>query len=83
MRELAAYGPAAIERATQIARVITEKSVPPGVRAVLDSAHPAQEQGERAAIERLRPTIARLAATAHGAEGIRSFVERDAAFTGR
>ena len=35
-------------------------------------------------IERLRPDIARLIATADGAEGIQSFIERrDAAFTGR
>ncbi|MET8954306.1 crotonase/enoyl-CoA hydratase family protein [Streptomyces sp. NPDC004393] len=84
VQELAADGPAAIERATQIARVIAEKSAPLGVRAVLGSAHLAQEQGERAAIGRLRPDVARLVATADGAEGIRSFVERrDAAFTGR
>ncbi|MGW7383369.1 hypothetical protein [Streptomyces sp. NPDC054794] len=54
------------------------------MRAILNSAHLAQEQGERAAIERLRPDIARLIATADGAEGIQSFIERrDAAFTGR
>ncbi|MCF3133654.1 crotonase/enoyl-CoA hydratase family protein [Streptomyces olivochromogenes] len=84
VQEIAADGPAAIERATLIARIIAEKAAPLGVRTILNSAHLAQEQGERAAIERLRPDIARLIATADGAEGIQSFIERrDAAFTGR
>jgi enoyl-CoA hydratase/carnithine racemase len=84
VQELAADGPAAIERATQIARVIAEKSAPLGVRTTLNSAHLAHEHGESAAIERLRPDIARLIATADGAEGVQSFVERrDAVFTGR
>ncbi|MER7574843.1 crotonase/enoyl-CoA hydratase family protein [Streptomyces sp. NPDC126514] len=84
VQELAADGPAAIERATAIARGIAGKSGPLGVRTALESAHLAHASGERAAIERLRPDIARLMATADGAEGIRSFVERrDAAFTGR
>ncbi|MFD9095759.1 hypothetical protein [Streptomyces collinus] len=55
-----------------------------GVRTVLDSAHLAREHGESAAVERLRPDVARLFSTADGAEGIHSFIERrDAAFTGR
>ncbi|MEU8471177.1 hypothetical protein AB0F30_25300, partial [Streptomyces sp. NPDC029006] len=45
--------------------------------------HLAHEHGDGAAIERLRPDIARLLSTADGAEGVRSFVERrDAVFTG-
>ncbi|MDQ0798133.1 crotonase/enoyl-CoA hydratase family protein [Streptomyces sp. B1I3] len=84
VQELADDGPASLERATRIARVIAEKSAPLGVRTVFSSAHLARESGERAAIERLRPDIARLFATADGAEGIQSFIERrDAAFTGR
>jgi hypothetical protein len=54
------------------------------VRTALASAHRAREHGDAAAIDRLRPDIARLIATADGAEGVTSFVERrDAVFTGR
>ncbi|KOV97313.1 crotonase/enoyl-CoA hydratase family protein [Streptomyces sp. NRRL B-3648] len=84
VQELAADGPAAIARATEIATLIAEKSAPLGVRTVFASAHLAHEYGESAAIERLRPDIARLFSTADGAEGIQSFIERrDAVFTGR
>ncbi|MFI8232694.1 crotonase/enoyl-CoA hydratase family protein [Streptomyces sp. NPDC085900] len=83
VQELAADGPAAIARATEIATLIAEKSAPLGVRTALASAHLAHEHGESAAIERLRPDIARLFSTADGAEGIQSFIERrDAHFTG-
>ncbi|MFD7304417.1 hypothetical protein ACFV83_26405, partial [Streptomyces pharetrae] len=71
-------------RAVEIAALIAEKSAPLGVRTALNSAHLADQRGDRAAIERLRPDIARLLTTADGAEGIRSFIERrDAVFTGR
>ncbi|WP_043474587.1 crotonase/enoyl-CoA hydratase family protein [Streptomyces collinus] len=84
VQELAADGPAAVVRATEIATLIAEKSAPLGVRTVFASAHQAREHGESAAIERLRPDIARLFSTADGAEGIQSFIERrDAVFTGR
>ncbi|WP_078890594.1 crotonase/enoyl-CoA hydratase family protein [Streptomyces maremycinicus] len=84
VQELAADGPATLSRATEIATLIAEKSAPLGVRTVFASAHLAHEHGERAAIERLRPDIARLLSTADGAEGIQSFIERrDAVFTGR
>ncbi|GAA2357551.1 hypothetical protein GCM10009854_40000 [Saccharopolyspora halophila] len=84
MQEIAEDGPAAVRSAAEIATTIAEKSGPFGVRTVLDSAHRAREHGESAAIERLRPDIARLLATEDGAEGIRSFAERrDAVFTGR
>ncbi|MET9420599.1 hypothetical protein ABZY06_07665 [Streptomyces sp. NPDC006540] len=54
------------------------------MRTALASAHRAREHGDAAAIDRLRPDIARLIATADGAEGVTSFVERrDAVFTGR
>lgn len=84
VQEVAADGPAAVERAVRIARVIAGKSAPLGVRTALRSAHLAREEGDGAAIERLRPDIARLLSTADGAKGVRSFVERrDAVFTGR
>ncbi|MFE9137652.1 hypothetical protein [Streptomyces sp. NPDC007355] len=69
-QELAADGPAAIARATEIATLIAGKSAPLGVRTVFTSAHLAHEYGESAAIERLRPDTARLFATTDGAEGI-------------
>ncbi|OQD57342.1 enoyl-CoA hydratase [Streptomyces phaeoluteigriseus] len=84
VQELAADWPSAIDRATEIATLIAEKSAPLGVRTVFASAQLAHEYGESAAIERLRPDIARLLSTADGAEGIQSFIERrDAVFTGR
>ncbi|GAB1646483.1 enoyl-CoA hydratase-related protein [Krasilnikovia sp. MM14-A1259] len=83
VQEVTADGPAAIARAIEIATAIAEKSAPLGVRTLLASAHLAHAHGENAAIQRLRPDIARLTATADGAEGIRSFLERrDAVFTG-
>ncbi|MGW2831617.1 crotonase/enoyl-CoA hydratase family protein [Streptomyces sp. NPDC001286] len=83
VQELAADGPAAIARASEIATLIAEKSAPLGVSTALASAHLAHEHGESAAIERLRPDIARLFSTGDGAEGIQSFIERrDAHFTG-
>lgn len=84
VQEVTDDGAAAIRRATEIATTIAEKSAPLGVRTTLNSAHLAREQGEGAAIEQLRPDIARLLTTADGAEGVQSFVERrDAVFTGR
>ncbi|MEV0981331.1 crotonase/enoyl-CoA hydratase family protein [Streptomyces sp. NPDC049915] len=84
VQEVTADGPSAVARATEIAVLIVEKSAPLGVRTVLNSAHLAHEHGDRAAVERLRPDIARLLTTADGAEGVQSFVERrDAVFTGR
>ena len=54
------------------------------VRATLASAHLAREQGDAAAIERLRPDVAALFATADAAEGVQSFIERrQAQFHGR
>ncbi|MBC2866349.1 crotonase/enoyl-CoA hydratase family protein [Streptomyces mexicanus] len=84
VQEVTADGATAVARATEIAALIAEKSAPLGVRTVLKSAHLAHEHGDRAAIERLRPDIARLLTTTDGAEGVQSFVERrDAVFTGR
>ncbi|MFD9007281.1 crotonase/enoyl-CoA hydratase family protein [Streptomyces sp. NPDC059582] len=84
IQEVLADGATAIERAKQIARVISERSAPLGVRAALASAHQAREQGDAAAIAQLKPDLARLTASADGAEGVKSFIERrDAVFTGR
>ncbi|MDV6010954.1 crotonase/enoyl-CoA hydratase family protein [Haloechinothrix sp. LS1_15] len=84
VQEVSADVAAALARATTIATTIAEKSAPLGVRTTLHSAHLAREHGENTAIERLRPDIAGLLATADGAEGIQSFIERrDAVFTGR
>lgn len=84
VQEVAADGSAAVARATELAHVIAERSAPLGVRASLESAHRAREHGDEAAIEQLLPDIGRLLASADGAEGIQSFIERrDAVFTGR
>lgn len=83
VQEVTDDGAAAIRRAIEIATAIAEKSAPLGVRTTLNSAHLAREHGENAAIEQLRPEIARLLTTADGAEGVQSFIERrDAVFTG-
>ena len=53
-------------------------------RPSLASAHLARTNGDDAAIERLRPEVTRLFATADAAEGVQSFVERrEARFQGR
>lgn len=84
VQEVVASGAAALERAIDIATTITEKSAPLGVRTALKSAHLAHEYGDGAAIELLRPDIARLFASEDGAEGLNSFIERrEAVFTGR
>lgn len=75
---------AARDRAVEIATTIAEKAAPLGVRAVLASAHRARSEGDAAAVAELRSGVARLFATADGAEGITSFIERrDAVFTGK
>lgn len=83
VQEVVEDAPAALRRATEIATGIAEKSAPLGVRATLHSAQLAREHGQSTAIERLRPEVARLLASADGSEGIQSFIERrDAAFSG-
>jgi enoyl-CoA hydratase len=75
---------AALAEATRIAHTIADRAAPLGVQTILRSAHRSRDDGDAAAIADLRPDIARLFATADGAEGISSFVERrDAVFTGR
>ena len=73
-----------LARAREIANTIAERAAPLGVRATLASAHLARQQGEAAAIERLRPAVMELFASADAAEGVQSFIERrQARFSGR
>ena len=84
VQEVAEDGAAALARAREIAQTIAERSAPLGVQATLASAHLAREQGEAAAIERLRPDVAALFASKDAAEGVQSFIERRRArFQGR
>lgn len=83
VQEVAEDAGAALDRALAIAETIATKAAPLGVRASLASAHRARDEGDEAAIPALRPEIARLVATADGAEGFASFAaRRDAVFTG-
>jgi enoyl-CoA hydratase/carnithine racemase len=84
VQEVADDAAAALGRAREIAHTIAERAAPLGVRATLASAQLARTQGEAAAIERLRPVVAELFASADAAEGVQSFVERrQASFQGR
>jgi enoyl-CoA hydratase/carnithine racemase len=84
IQEIAPDGAAAVGRAREIARTIAESAGPLGVRTILASAHRAREEGDAASFAQLAPDVSRLFATADGAEGMRSFVERrPAVFTGR
>jgi enoyl-CoA hydratase/carnithine racemase len=67
---------AAAARAREIAHTIADRAAPLGVQATLASAHLARNEGDAAAIDRLRPEVTRLFGTADAAEGIQSFVER-------
>jgi enoyl-CoA hydratase/carnithine racemase len=69
----------AAARAREIAHTIADHAAPLGVQATLASAHLARNEGDAAAIDRLRPEVTRLFGTADAAEGIQSFVERRAA----
>ncbi|MFI6047416.1 crotonase/enoyl-CoA hydratase family protein [Nocardia sp. NPDC051321] len=74
----------ALTAARTLATEIAEDSAPLGVRAILASAHRARDEGNAAAAEHLVGDVTKLFATADGAEGIQSFVERrKAKFTGR
>ncbi|WP_156766569.1 crotonase/enoyl-CoA hydratase family protein [Mycobacterium sp. E2327] len=84
VQEVADDAAAALDRARAIARTIAERAAPLGVRATLASAHLARTEGEAAAVERLRPAVAELFASADAAEGVQSFIERRRAqFQGR
>jgi enoyl-CoA hydratase len=73
-----------LQRATEIAEAIATRSAPLGVRTTLESAQRALVEGEAAAAARLTPDMVALLATADGAEGMMSFIERrPATFTGR
>ncbi|OBI90401.1 crotonase/enoyl-CoA hydratase family protein [Mycobacterium sp. 1245805.9] len=84
VQEVADDAAAALARGREIARTIAERAAPLGVRATLASAHLARAEGEAAAVERLRPAVAALFASADAAEGVQSFIERrQARFSGR
>jgi enoyl-CoA hydratase len=84
VQEVVADGAAALARARDIAHTIADRAAPLGVQAALASAQLAGAEGDAAAIERLRPEVRRLFATADAAEGVQSFVERrPARFEGR
>jgi enoyl-CoA hydratase/carnithine racemase len=76
VQEVAADAAEAQATARAIAHTIADRAAPLGVRAVLASAHMARTEGDRAAIDRLRPDMTRLFGTADAAEGVQSFVER-------
>ena len=84
VQEVADDGTAALSIARNIAQTIAERAAPLAVQATLASAHLARAHGDAAAIERLRPDVAALFATADAAEGVQSFIERRIAqFQGR
>jgi len=84
VQEVADDAAAALASARAIAHTIAGRAAPLAVRATLASAHLARDQGDAAAIERLRPDVAALFATADAAEGVQSFIERrQAQFQGR
>ncbi|QUR65978.1 crotonase/enoyl-CoA hydratase family protein [Mycobacterium spongiae] len=84
VQEVADDASAAVSRAREIAHTIADRAAPLGVRATLESAHLARQQGEAAAAERLLPDMRTLFTTEDAAEGMRSFVERrPARFEGR
>jgi enoyl-CoA hydratase len=84
VQEVASDAAEAQARAREIAHTIADRAAPLGVKATLASAHLARTAGEDAAIERLRPDVTRLFATADAAEGMQSFIERrEAQFSGR
>lgn len=84
VQQVAPDAAAALAAARALATEIAEDSAPLGVRAILASAHRAREEGDAAAAEHLVGDVTALFATADGAEGIQSFIERRKAnFTGR
>lgn len=84
VQEVAPDATAALTRAREIAHTIADRAAPLGVQATLRSAHLALDQGQAAAVERLRPEMTALFGTADAAEGVQSFIERrQARFQGR
>ena len=84
VQEVVADADTALARAREIAHTIADHAAPLGVRATLASAHRARDEGDAAAIERLRPEVTRLFGTEDAAEGVQSFIERrPATFSGR
>jgi enoyl-CoA hydratase len=76
VQEVAADSATAVTRACEIAHTVADQAAPLGVAAVLASAHLARDDGDAAAIERLRPDVTRLFSTADAAEGLQSFAQR-------
>jgi enoyl-CoA hydratase len=76
VQEIADDGEAALNRATALATAIAEESAPLAVRAALASAHRSRDEGDRSAAAYLLPDATALFATADGAEGIQSFIDR-------
>jgi enoyl-CoA hydratase/carnithine racemase len=75
---------AAFDRGLALARSIAGDAAPLAVRATLESAQRAIEEGDAAAVADFAPGLQRLFGTDDVAEGVASFVERRAArFTGR
>ncbi len=73
-----------LDRAVELAEMISTKSGPIGVKTTLASAHRARLEGEAAAFARLDKDMAVLFGTEDGHEGLQSFVERrPARFVGR
>src|SRR5258706_562796 len=60
VQEVVDDGAAAVARVREVAQTIAERAAPLAVQATLASAHLAREQGDAAAIERLRPDVAAL-----------------------
>ncbi|MBC7796992.1 MAG: crotonase/enoyl-CoA hydratase family protein [Pyrinomonadaceae bacterium] len=72
-----------LERAIEIAERIAAQA-PFGVRATIASARTAQNEGSRAAAEKLLPEVVKIFATEDANEGTQSFIERrKAVFKGR
>ena len=83
IQDIADDGEDALQRATTLAIAIAEESAPLGVKTLLASAHRSRDDGNPAAAATLVSDVAKLFATADGAEGIQSFAERRKAhFTG-
>jgi enoyl-CoA hydratase len=84
IQEIASNGADALTRATALATAIAEDSAPLGVKTILASAHRSRDEGNAVAAAALVADVSTLFASADGAEGIQSFIERRKAnFVGR
>lgn len=72
------------DRAFEIANQIAEQAAPLAVQAALASATTAIVEGEKAAVEKLMPSLFAVLGTEDAQEGVKSFVERrEARYQGR